>query len=158
MEDFIACLIGGAFAISLGILGIKIYNEFETKKRRKERLYFAEKRLHKMALQFRDECMEETKKVIVKYTSSVRFGSYRICDWAVDFIFDYRKSIGAMKEDYLTAYAKKYSDGDNGLRIEAEDLPRYILDEYEAEISEIANTFYEISYHMADQINELKGR
>ena len=158
MKELIASLIACAFAIPLAVIFIKIYREYQAKKRRKERLYFAEKHLHKMALQFRDECMEESKKVIAKYTSAVRFGSYRVCDWAIDFIFDYRESIDTMKEDYLTRYAIRYSEGDNWLRCEAEDLPRYILDGYEAEISEIANTFREISYHMADQIDELKGR
>ena len=160
MKELIASLIAGACAIPLGVIFIKIYNEFEAKKARKEQLYFAEKRLHKMALRFRDDCMVETKKVIAQFTATVDWKSYlRGPDYMTySFLFDYQKTIDSIKEDYLVNYAQKYSNGDNLLRCEAEDLPISILSEYETEITEIANTFDDLCDSMRKQIEELKGK
>lgn len=124
-------------------------------KLKKDQLYFCTNRLHCIALQFRDECMAETKKAIARYTASIDWKSYRR-DWSHDFILDYRESINNLKTEYLSNYAMKYSGGDNRLRIEAEDLPTYIVDKYEAEVSEIASIFRDLGYFMQEQIEELK--
>lgn len=159
MKELVACLIAGAFAIPLFVLFLKIHNEFEAKKARKEQLYFCQKRLHKLALHFRDDCMVATKQVVAQYTTFLTWKTHRYGpDYIVcTFLSDYRNTIDKLKEEYLKNYAIKYSEGDNGLRCEAENLPNYILDEYAAEVSEIANTFRDLSYYIADQIRELKG-
>lgn len=158
MKIFFAYLLISVLAILFSVPFIKIYNENQAKKARKERLDYCQRRLHSLTLRFRDECMKETQKVIAKYTTVVRLGSYRIRDWGIDFISDYRTSIEALEKEYIANYAIKYSEGDEWLRIEAEDLPTYITDEHQAEISQIAKTFREISCYMADQIDELKEK
>lgn len=152
-----------ALTIPFSILFIKIYNENQAKKARTERLYWCRQRLHGLTLRFRDECMDETQKLIVRYTSIVGSRTYLIRGWSNYFVSDYKKSIDDLKKEYIINYAKKYSEKegyypevDDHLRVEAESLPSYIVDEYETEISQIARTFLEISYFMADQINELK--
>ena len=157
MKEFCAALLMCVLAIPSCILFIKILNENQAKRDRRERLYFSQKRLHKMAIQFRDECMTETKKIIAQYTAAIDWKSFRHRpDYlANSFITDYKKAIDSRKKEYLGKYAIIYSEGDNSLRIEAEELPDYILDEYEAEITEIANTFRDISYYMEDQISDL---
>ena len=158
LGKLLASLLSGTIAIYLGILFMKLYNEFQEKKHRKEQLYFAKKRLHKLVLRFRDDCMEETKKFVAIYTAKLSWKSYRYATdyMTCSFISDYRKSISSIKEDYLVHYAIRYSEGDNRLRCEAEDLPRYILDEYESELSEIATIFQNLSDSMWQQIEELK--
>ena len=160
MKELIASLIAGAFAIPLGVLCVKIYNESQDKKHQKERLRFAEKRLHCIALQFQEDCMEATKKVIAQYSIALTHKSYRYGPDSLTYSFlsDYRKTIDSMKEDYLAHYAIRYSKGDNWLRCEAEDLPISILGEYETEITEIANTFDDLCDSMRKQIEELKGK
>lgn len=160
MKELISSLIAGAFAILFGVMFIKIYNEIQDKKRRKEQLYFAEKRLHKMTLHFRDDCMEETKKLVAKYAALLTCKSYRYSPdyMTYSFLSDYRKTIDSIKEDYIVNYAIRYSKGDNWLRCEAEDLPISILGEYETEITEIANTFDDLCDSMRKQIEELKDK
>lgn len=160
MPYFIISLIAGAFAITLSILFIKIYNESQDKKRRKECLHFAEMQLHKMALQFQEDCMEATKKVISQYSMVLTFKRYRYGPdyMTYSFLSEYEKSIDSIKEDYLVHYAIRYSNGDNLLRCEAEDLPVYILVEYKAEISKIATTFHKLSDSMRKHIEEEKEK
>lgn len=157
MIEILVSILSVAIVIPFVVLFIKIYNENQAKKDRRERLYFSQRRLHKMALQFRDECMAETKQVIAQYTAAIAWKSFRHRpDYlANSFITDYKKAIDSRKKEYLGKYAIIYSEGDNSLRIEAEELPDYILDEYEAEITEIANTFRDISYYMEYQISDL---
>ena len=157
MEELAASLVAGAIAIPCFIFFLKIRDKIQAKKSQKERLYYCRQRLHNMTLQFRGECLAETKKVIARYTAAIDRESYHR-DWSLDFISDYRKSINNLKNEYLRNYAMKYSGGDNRLRIEAEDLPAHVLEEYEAEISEIANTFRDLSYNMYEQIKELREK
>ena len=157
MKELVAALLPGVLTIPFGILFIKIYNESKVKKAQKERLFFCQNRLHQVALLFRNECMAETKKVIARYTAAINWKSYRH-DWSFDFVRDYRKAIDSLKKDYLGNYAMTYSGGDARLSMEAEDLPAYVLDEYEAEVSEIANTFYDLGCCMIEQIEELKQK
>ena len=158
MPDFMISIIAGAFAIPLGVIFIKIYNDSQAKKHQKERLRFAERHLHNLALQFQEDCMEATKKVIAKYSTVLTYKSYRYGPdyMTYSFLRDYQKSIDSMKEDYLVHYAIRYSNGDNWFRCEAEDLPVYMLVEYEAEISKIATTFHKLSDSMRKHIEEEK--
>lgn len=157
MKGLFGSLIATALAIPLFVLFIRVYNAVLAKKSRKERLYFCQKRLHNMALCFRDECITATQKVIAQFAAVMGGKSYLRAPNYMTFSFlnDYNKLIRSMREDYLVNYATKYSEGDTSLRCEAEDLPRYLLDEYEAEISEIATTFRALSDCMLQQIEEV---
>ena len=157
MKELVAALLPCVLIISFGILFIKIHKEIQTKKARKERLYYCQQRLHGVALQFRDDCMVATKHVLAQYTNFLKQKSFlhSLGYTGYYFLSDYCNTINNLKKEYLGNYAIKYSEGDNQLRIEAEDLPTYILDEYESEISEIANTFRDLSCYISDQIEEL---
>ena len=140
----------------LALIMLELYYERKEKRRKEheEWLYFRKKRLHKLALQFRRDCMEAAEQVIAQYTTVLTWKSYRYA--SNYFLWDYRNSITRLEEEYKFHYAEKYSSGDNKLRCEVEDLPNYILEEYRAEVSEIANTFLELGYCISNQINELK--
>lgn len=156
MVEFISCML--LFSLFL----LCFYYERKEKKRdeHEQHLYFCQKRLHKMALRFRDDCMAATKQVVAQYTIILTWKSYRHGPTytVYTFLSDYQKTIDKLESEYLENYAIKYSEGDNGLRCEAEDLPNYILDEYREELSEIAKTFRDFEYLMWDQIHELKNR
>ena len=155
MVDFIACML----VFALFLLGFYYERKKKARMEHEEWIYFCQRRMHKLALHFRDDCMAATKQVVAQYTTFLTGKTYR---YGPDYIVcafwdDYREKIDKLKEEYLKNYAIKYSEGDNGLRCEAEDLPSYILDEYTAEVSEIANTFCDLSYYIGDQIREMKG-
>lgn len=161
IKEILSSLIAGAFAIPLGILFIRIYQESKARKERKERLYYCRERLHKVALQFRDDCVAETQKVIVQYTSVLDWKSYwRTPDYTTyAFLSEYRDKIEFLKTDYLVNYAKKYSDGDEWLRMEAEDFfASSVYFEYKAELSEIDKIFQDIYDCMREQIEERKNK
>ena len=140
---------------ALIMLGLYYERKEKRRKEHEEWLYFCQKRLHKIAIQFRQDCMEATEQVIAQYTTVLTWKSYRY--GPNSFIWEYRDSITRLEEEYKVNYAEKYSNGDNKLRCEVEDLPNYILDEYRAEVSEIANTFRQLGYCISNQISELKG-
>lgn len=150
MESFIACL--SIFALFM--LGLYYERKEKRRKEHEEWLCFCQKRLHKIALQFRQDCMEATEQVIAQYTSVLTWKSYRY--GPNSFVREYRDSITKLEEDYTVNYAEKYSKGDDRMRCEVEDLPNYILDEYRAEVCEIANIFRDLGYCISDQIRELK--
>ena len=145
-----------SFLLFFALIMLELYYERKEKRRKEheEWLYFCQKRLHKIALQFRQDCMEATEQVIAQYSSVLTWKSYRY--GSNSFVWDYRDSITKLEEEYKVNYAEKYSSGDNKLRCEVEDLPNYILDEYRAEVSEIANAFRELGYCISNQIIELK--
>lgn len=151
MKDFIGCLL----FFALFMLGLYYQHKDKKRKEYEEWRYYCQRRLHSLALRFRDECMVEAKAVITRYTNFIKLRSYHN-DRSSDLIAEYEKSIDNLKKEYLCNYATKNSDGNNRMRIEAEELPKYMLEEYEAEISEITNTFRDIGYHMWEQIQELK--
>ena len=156
LKEVFASILAGAISIPFFILAIKISNEIKANKEKKERLYFSEKRLHCIALKFRDDCIAETKKLISKYTVVISQRSYRhLPDYLTfSFISDYNKKIECLKKEYFTDYAMKYSEGDNLLRIEAEDLPNFILEEYKKELSDIAASFHNLSDYMRQEIEK----
>lgn len=154
--DILALLLMVALYVSFAYMGKKEKRHREEK----EWIFTCRDRLHSVARRFRDECMEEANKVIAKYTYAINRGSwhdlpaFNYMDYK--FIHDYYEAIDARKEEYLNNYAEKYADGNERFRIEPRDLPAYILDEYKAEISEIASSFHDIGYYMSTQIDELK--
>ena len=81
MREFIAklvvCLIVGAFLMYGFYICFKIYGEINAKKAQKERLEFSRKRLHYLALKFRDDCMDVTNRVIENYTHVIANKGYR---------------------------------------------------------------------------------
>ena len=152
MVDFIACML----LFALFLLGFYYERKKKQRKEHEEWLYFCQKRLHKIALQFRDDCMAATKEVMTQYTAFLTWKTYRF--GSATFLSDYSKTIERLAEEYTVNYAEKYSKGDNRLRCEVEDLPNYILDEYRAEVSEIAKTFRDFEHLMWENIHELKKK
>lgn len=159
MGKLVFSLIAGAFSIYGLHIYLKIDGEIKAKKAEKERLEFSKKRLHNMALRFRDDCMDATNRVIASYTHVIANKGYRqryeFLPY-LHFLSEYGKAIGALKEEYLCKYVTKYAEGDNQLRCEAEDLPDHILEEYKAELSEIASIFDNIRRYMYQHIEELE--
>lgn len=157
MQEWIASIVAGVVAIPMAGVAIKIYADIEERKKRKEHLYFVQKRLHRIALKFRDECILATKTAIEQYPVVLR---KRHC-WHLSgaspysFIVSYSNILNSLKEKYIGNCIQLYADGDNALRCEAEDLPSYILDEYCSEIEEIYQTFWEIKSHLWETIQKL---
>lgn len=150
MENLMSCLL----FFALFMLWLYYERKEKRQKAHEEWLYCCQKRLHKIALKFRNDCMEAAEQVIAQYTNVLTRKSYRY--GPNSFAREYRDSITRLEEEYKVNYAEKYSSGDNKLRCEVEDLPNYILDEYRAEVSEIANTFRELGYCISNQISKLK--
>lgn len=149
-----------AFLLMVALFVTHAYRS-DKAKQEKKRTYSRRERLHNMALRFRDECMEESKKAMAQYTAVLNWKRWRSTPdldyMSYRFISDYIKAIEELEKEYRYNYTIKYADGDAQLRCEAEDfLHSYLLDEYWAEISEIANTFRDIGQNMKEQISELK--
>lgn len=148
--------ISGMFLLAIFLLCFYYDRKEKRRKEREEWLYFCQKRLHNVALQFRDDCMAATEEAVAQYTDFLTWKTYRY--GSATFLSDYSKTIGRLAEEYIVNYSQKYSKGDNRLRCEAEDLPNYIVDEYREEVSEIAKTFRDFEHLMWNQINELKNK
>ena len=142
------------------VLGLYYEHKEKKRKEHEEWIYTCRRRLHKMALQYRDDCIVATKEVVAQYIAFLNWKRFiRALGYTGHaFLSDYIKKIEQLKEEYLESYAIKYADGDNCLRCEAEDLPSYILDEYREEVSEIAKTFHDFEYLMWNQIRELEEK
>lgn len=152
MEKLVGSLLVGVVAI-LGVMYIlKILDYFRNKKVEKEWLYFCRTRLHRLALRYQNECMEVTKKVVKRYSDVLVLRNYNA---GYTVLSEYGKDINELKKDYLSNYALKYSEGDNQLRGEAEDLPAYILDEYTTELEELTIPFHDICRYMHEYLESI---
>lgn len=154
MKDVFLVLLYGFVIVMLAVPSIKLYKEFRDRKEQKERLQYSRERLRALTLKFHGDCVAETKKLILQYTAAISKKTYLRSDNAYSFFFEHWKTIENLEKEYWANYALKYSDGDNRLRCEAEDLPNYILIEYKAELSKIAYIFRGVSDYMQQQMEE----
>ena len=154
MNELIASLVGGIIALPLAAL---VISKTEARKYEKERLHIAQNRLHRFALRFRDECEVASKTAIEQYTIVLKRRQF----WNIagftpfDFLTTYSKAINNLRDEYIGNYAQIYSNGDNSLLCEAEDLPRYIVDAYCTEIDEFTQTFREIGNYMRESLQKV---
>lgn len=149
-----ASVLAGVIAVCVTVFFIKIHAELQEKRQRKERLCSCRQQLRKVSSRFRDDCTAAVSVLFSQYTAYLLSGRYHREYNRI--ISDYRKEIAVLKNDYLVNYALKYSNGDNGLRAEAEDFPIDILDEYRMEISDIAVIFHDLSDCIAEQLDHIK--
>ena len=109
--------------------------------------------LVRVAHSFRRDCQEAADKAFAQYSSIMQHNRYPHADMRYmrySFLEPYRKSLDALKEDYLKNV---------NARLKAEmphciftSIPIVLLAEYNRLITDIYNTFYDFEWRMREQI------
>lgn len=141
MRDFIGCIL---LAV---IFALGLYYEHKDKKRKEyeEWIYFRRAQLQRNALRFRDDCQSLTEKVFAQYTNELLWKRYRhVPDYILySFLSTYREDILRVKSEYIA-------------NSEIQTLPNFLIEEYEKNLSDIADSFSELANLMRNQIEEVK--
>lgn len=141
----------------------------ETKKRQdrenhEEWLYSSRKCLYSIECEFRRICEKTTKTYFNKYSEQL-YHMFHIDEIArerqISSMFDnvekYREEINALKEEYLNAVYAKSVERERYWKYRVNTLPKQLVDEYEINIKQIADTFLEVGDLMWSNILHIKS-
>ena len=118
--------------------------------------------LHSIESEFYHECRDLTDKYMAEYTNRVYHCSH--CDdhvrkFRTDLMMnasqEYLSAIAELKEKYLDSVFDKAVKRMGEHRLKS--IPNHLEQEYERNISKIADTFYDIDSTMRSQIREISN-
>lgn len=126
----------------------------KNRKEHEDWIYNCRQCLVRITHSFRQDCQTVTEKTFATYTSIMLHNSYRdMPDYMIfSFLSDYRRSIDELKEDYIENISVKANEAMEHYAFT--DIPNYLVEEYNKQVLDIYNSFYDFSYLMQAQIAE----
>jgi hypothetical protein len=120
--------------------------------------------LYSIEYEFRRRCEEKTKTYFNKYSDQLYHMPHldtTVREYKIRFMFDnvqkYREEIDELKNEYLNEVYAKSIQGERHYKYRLNSLPKYVVKEYERNITEIADTFKEFSGLMWWEILDIRN-
>lgn len=152
--------------IWVSIFGVGIYKDIKARRNKEIREYGrwisdCKDYLHRIENEYRDQCKIITEKYFKQYIYATSNG-YRVTSVTRlnQIVTEYRNEIDNTKKDFLSNLPQKASEINSKYwhrdRINFANLPNYIIESYEHNISDIADTFYNFYNCMDRYITDVK--